>query len=78
MRMVKNKRYSPEWIIWGMFALDFDAFLLTFSFFFGQEGRAELLKPILFQFFNWSLYADAPYSRGSVFLGTGLFYHYPP
>lgn len=66
MRMVKNKQYSPEWIVWGMFALEFDASLLTRSFFFGQEDGTELLKPILFHFFNWSLYADAPYSIDAV------------
>lgn len=61
-RMVTNKHYSPEWLIWGMFAVEFDASIFSF-FFFGQEGGAGLLKPILCQFFNWSLYADAPYSR---------------
>lgn len=64
--MVKNKQYSPKWIIWGMIALEFDAPLLTLLFFFRQESVAELLKAILFCFFNWSLYADAPYSTDAL------------
>lgn len=63
MRMVKNKQYNPEWIIGGIFDLEFDASLFCWWEVFCQEGGAELLKTILFQFFNWSLYAAAPCSE---------------
>lgn len=50
MRMVKNKQYSPEWIIWGMFALDFDASLLTFSFFLVKKVEQICSNPFYFSF----------------------------